>query len=188
MKFEQLIGLESWLITSKVHHDDRGHFLEWFKFSEIKRITDVEFCPVQANRSRSKSGAVRGIHFDSSMEGQRKLVSVTRGRIMDYLVDLSPESETFGMWESIELSSDDGKQILIGPKIGHAFQSLEDDTEIVYLLSKEYSSVHEKTIDPLDSNISLKFKLQPSFLSERDRNAPAFLKYFGIEAKNEYKI
>jgi dTDP-4-dehydrorhamnose 3,5-epimerase len=163
----------AWLLKSRVFADDRGTFSEWFKSSLLTELTGESFVPVQANVSVSNAGVIRGIHYSLSPSGQAKLVTVLRGSILDVAIDTRVGSPTFGKYESAELRAGDGQTIFLRSDMAHAFQALEDDTVVSYLVSSEYSPTDEKEISPLCSTLNIQWsdKLQ-IVLSEKDRVAP----------------
>jgi dTDP-4-dehydrorhamnose 3,5-epimerase len=127
------------LIKTRRFSDDRGWFCESFVDRRWREYgVDCEF--VQDNHSYSASaGTIRGIHFQSPPHAQAKLVRCTRGRIMDYAVDLRAESPTYGKHIAAELSADNGDQLFIPIGFGHAFITLEPDCEIIYKVSDYFA-------------------------------------------------
>jgi dTDP-4-dehydrorhamnose 3,5-epimerase len=163
----------AWLLQSRVFADDRGTFSEWFKSSLLTELTGELFEPVQANVSVSNAGVIRGIHYSLAPRGQAKLVTVLRGSIMDVAIDARVGSATFGKYESAELHAGDGQAMFLRHDMAHAFQALEDNTVVSYLVSSEYSPTDEKEISPMCSTLNIQWskKLQV-VLSEKDRAAP----------------
>jgi len=164
-----------WLIESDVHLDARGGFQEWFKASQVLEITGANFIPAQANFSISKKDVLRGIHFSLNESGQSKLVFCAAGKILDYIVDLDTSSASFGKWANFELSPEKGRMLLISPKTGHGFLSLEDNTVVTYLLSSEYSQKDEFELSFLDESLGIDLPGSGHILSEKDRTAPGIL-------------
>jgi dTDP-4-dehydrorhamnose 3,5-epimerase len=163
----------AWLLQSRVFADDRGTFSEWFKSSLLTELTGESFEPVQANVSVSNAGVIRGIHYSVAPRGQAKLVTVLRGSILDVAIDARVGSPTFGKYESAELRAGDGQTMFLRSDMAHAFQALEDNTVVSYLVSSEYSPTDEKEISPMcpDLNIEWTKNLQ-IILSDKDRAAP----------------
>jgi len=177
------LGIEgAWLLESPVHPDDRGVFREWFKLDGLKDNGLPIFKVKQANTSISAVGVIRGIHFSNVQNGQAKIVTCTFGSVLDVIVDLRPESHSFGSHIQIRLSALEGKSIYISKGLGHAFQSLEDNSTISYLLDKEYNPEEEFGITPLDSNLNISWNKSGLTISKKDTDAPTMEAFF--EARN----
>jgi dTDP-4-dehydrorhamnose 3,5-epimerase len=177
MKFTPL-GIEGlWLAESQVWKDERGSFQEWFKSEEVFEATGIKFSVEQANISSSKKNVIRGIHYSLAPGRQAKWVTCSNGRIMDVVVDIRPNSPTFKKTEYVNLQAGDGKSILIGPGLGHAFISLEDNTNVSYLLSSPYSPEFEYGIHPMDPELKIDWNLgadldKSAVISAKDLDAP----------------
>jgi dTDP-4-dehydrorhamnose 3,5-epimerase len=171
----------AYVFTPVRHQDSRGHFQESFKLSSLKTELGLDFEVKQVNQSSSAKGSIRGIHFADNPPGQAKYVSCLKGSIWDVVVDLRTESPTFGKWEGVELSAENGKAVLISEGLGHAFLSLEEDSVVSYLCSEEYNPLAEHQINPLDTDLSIdfsgfgaRFGITEFLISEQDRKAPGF--------------
>ena len=163
----------AWLLQSRIFADDRGTFSEWFKSSLLTELTGETFEPVQANVSISNAGVIRGIHYSLAPRGQAKLVTVLRGSIMDVAIDARVGSPTFGQYASVELHAGDGQTMFLRSDMAHAFQALEDNTVVSYLVSSEYSPTDEREISPMCSTLNIQWaKNLQVVLSEKDRIAP----------------
>jgi dTDP-4-dehydrorhamnose 3,5-epimerase len=163
----------AWLLQSRVFADDRGTFSEWFKSSLLTELTGESFEPVQANVSVSNAGVIRGIHYSLAPRGQAKLVTVLRGSIMDVAIDARVGSPTFGKYESAELRAGDGQTMFLRSDLAHAFQALEDNTVVSYLVSSEYSPTDEKEISPMCPALNIQWsKKLLAIFSEKDQSAP----------------
>ena len=92
------------------------------------------------------------------------------------IVDIRPESKTFGQWIDVELKGDSGKAVLIGEGLGHGFLALEDNTAVAYLVSTPFSPTDEFEINPLDGKIGIEWRMDRNSLkiSEKDKIAPTF--------------
>lgn len=127
------------ILTPARFGDARGFFSEsWSR----KRLADagigIDF--VQDNHSVSaKAGTVRGLHFQSPPHAQAKLVRCGRGVLFDVAVDIRRGSPTYGQWVGVELSAENGRQLLIPAGFLHGFATRTDDTEIVYKCSDYYA-------------------------------------------------
>ena len=174
MKITPLSIAGAYLASSPVFKDDRGFFREWFKSADIEGLSDLKFEVAQANISQSSKGTIRGIHYSTAIGGQAKWVTCVAGAINDFVVDIRPDSETYGAWVEIELTAENGNAVFIGGNLGHAFVSLEDGSAVSYLVSSEYSPDNEFEINPLDPKIAINWKLDLADMkiSEKDKNAP----------------
>ena len=159
------------LITSDVFNDERGWFYELYKETEMKNLgLDLRF--KQINRSLSKKiGTIRGLHLQEEPFAQGKLVSCIRGSIFDVAVDIRPESETFGSWVSFQLEGADGSSVWVPEGFAHGFQTLSENTEVLYLTTKEYAPDYESSIAWDDSDIGIEWPIESPILSEKDKLA-----------------
>jgi len=175
MELTQL-GIEGvWLAESPVWSDDRGFFREWFKSIDIKNATGRDFGIEQANISHSSRGTLRGIHYSIAPRGQAKWITCVSGSIKDVIVDIRSDSQTFGNWIEIELTSGSGQAVFISEGLGHGFLSLEDNTVVAYLVSTPFSPTDELEINPLDEKIGINWGMDLSDLkiSDKDKSAPS---------------
>jgi dTDP-4-dehydrorhamnose 3,5-epimerase len=169
------LGIDGvWLAESPIWSDDRGFFREWFKSADIKEATGREFGIEQANISLSSVGTLRGIHYSIAPLGQAKWITCVAGSIKDVIVDIRPESKSFGKWIEVELLGSSGKAVFISEGLGHGFVALEDNTAVAYLVSTPFSPTDEFEINPLDEKIGIKWGMDLSELkiSEKDKKAP----------------
>ena len=169
------LGIEgAWLAESPVWSDDRGFFREWFKSTDVKTATGRDFEIEQANISVSSAGTLRGIHYSIAPRGQAKWITCVSGSIKDVIVDIRPDSQTFGNWIEVLLTGDSGQAVFISEGLGHAFVALEENTAVAYLVSTPFSLNDEFEINPLDQEIGINWGMDLSVLkiSEKDKNAP----------------
>jgi dTDP-4-dehydrorhamnose 3,5-epimerase len=168
------LGIQgAWLITPQRHGDDRGWFQEWFKHSELLEKTGYDFVPLQANISHSAKGTIRGVHYSTAQIGQAKLVTVLHGEIDDYVVDVRPSSPTFGKWERVRLSADNGHSVLLSAHLGHAFHALTPDTTVNYLVTAEYNPTAEHGITPMCPHLAIDWANTGEYLlAPKDEQAP----------------
>ncbi len=176
------LGIEGvWLAESPIWSDDRGFFREWFKSADIKQATGRDFIIEQANISLSSRGTLRGIHYSIAPRGQAKWITCVAGSIKDVIVDIRPESQTFGKWIEVELLGSSGKAVFISEGLGHGFVALENNTAVAYLVSTPFSPTDEFEINPLDEKIGINWGMDLSELkiSDKDRNAPTLAERLG---------
>jgi dTDP-4-dehydrorhamnose 3,5-epimerase len=120
------------ILTPKRFGDARGFFSESYSAQNFAK-NGLNFTFVQDNHSLSSQvGTVRGLHFQAPPHAQTKLVRCGRGRLFDVAVDIHKGSPTYGQWTGVELSFENGKQLLVPQGFLHGFSTLEPDTEIIY--------------------------------------------------------
>ena len=174
MPFQEMKIKGAWIHTPIRHNDERGHFEEQFKISQIESELGRTFIVKQVNQSVSNKGVIRGIHYTDSPEGQAKFVSCPKGAIWDVVVDLRKDSPTYGQWDSVELSAQNGLSVFISEGLGHAFLSLEDGSVANYLCTSEYAPDEDRTINPLSAKLAIDFEssgIKEFLLSQKDSGA-----------------
>ncbi len=159
------------LITPKVFEDDRGFFFESYS-ERVFAENGISVRFVQDNRSRSLKGVLRGIHFQRPPHAQDKLVSVTRGEVLDVAVDLREGSPTYKKHISARLS-ELNKQMLFIPKgFGHAFLTLSDIADFEYKVSDFYDPETDGGIRWDDPDINVDWGITDPLLSQKDAELP----------------
>ena len=161
-----------YIIEPRIFGDSRGYFMESYKQQTLEgHNIKIDF--VQDNHSLTTTkGTLRGIHFQSYPEAQTKLVSCTRGAVLDVAVDLRSDSRTFKQYVAVELSADNHQQLFIPKGFGHAFLTLTDDVEFQYKVDEYYSQEHDRSIRFDDPELAIDWGITDPILSDKDRNAP----------------
>ncbi len=174
MQIRELTIPDAYEITPILRQDDRGLFLEWYRFDLLAEVIGHPIVLRQANTSVSKRGVVRGIHFADVPLGQAKYVTVTHGAVIDYIIDIRVGSPTFGQWDSVRLDDVDRKAVYLSEGLGHAFVALTDGATVSYLVTDTYNPTGEHAINPLDADIALAFPTEAGepLLSPKDTEAP----------------
>lgn len=153
--------------------DDRGWFSEtWNRAALEKAGIDLDF--VQDNHSRSaESGTLRGLHYQSPPYSQDKLVRCSRGAIFDVAVDIRKGSPSYGQWFGVELTAENGKQLLVPKGFLHGFVTRAPDTEVQYKVTDFYAPGCDGAVrwDSLGIDWGLG---APPLLSAKDAAAPLF--------------
>lgn len=166
-------GLEGLLlITPQRFGDDRGFFAETYsaaRFAERGITTGF----VQDNHSLSaEAGTIRGLHFQAPPHAQAKLVRCGRGRLYDVAVDIRRGSPTFGKWFGVELTFENGRQLLVPEGFAHGFVTREAETEIIYKCSDFYAPETEGAVRWDDPDIAIEWGLEAApILSSKDAGA-----------------
>lgn len=164
---------DSFVVTPKVHSDDRGDFWEWYRFDQLAKAVGHPLSLRQANASVSKKGVFRGIHFAELHPGQAKYVSCPFGEVLDIVVDIRVGSPTFGKVETVVLSDKNRRAVYLSEGLGHGFIALSDNAIVNYLVSNVYDPKREHGINPLDPDLGLTIleNVEVS-LSPKDLDAP----------------
>lgn len=162
------------IIQPRVFRDDRGWFSETYSAQRLhgEGISDVF---VQDNHSKSvATGTVRGIHFQAPPHAQAKLVRCVRGSILDFAIDLRRGSPSFGRSVSVLLSEQNATQLYVPIGFGHAFVTLEPDTEVIYKVNDVYAPECEGGVIWNDPTLGIDWPLPASgaLLSAKDRLLP----------------
>jgi dTDP-4-dehydrorhamnose 3,5-epimerase len=165
---------DSYEITPVQRADDRGLFLEWYRFDRLEETIGHPLSLRQGNLSVSRKGVVRGIHFADVPVGQAKYVTAPHGAVLDYVIDIRVGSPTFGQWDSVLLDDVDRKAVYLAEGLGHAFVALTEGATVSYLVSDVYNPTAEHGINPLDEQIALVFPPEAgeALLSPKDVEAP----------------
>lgn len=161
-------------LTPQLWSDDRGVFMEWYRYDVLMEQFGVGIGLRQANTSVSRRGVLRGVHYADVPPGQAKHVTATRGAALDIIVDIRVGSPTFGQWDAVLLDTVDRRAVYLAEGLGHAFLALEDDTTVSYLVSHTFDPVREHGISPLDPALGLELPIGADELivSEKDLAAP----------------
>jgi len=161
------------IITPKRFGDLRGFFSECYSARALaEHGIDIGF--VQDNHSLSETvGTVRGLHFQAPPHAQDKLVRCGKGALFDVAVDIRRGSPTYGQWFGVELSFENGRQLLVPAGFAHGFVTRAPDTEIVYKCSDYYAHETEGAIRWDDPEIGIDWGEVPEpVLSDKDAVAP----------------
>jgi len=173
MIFEET-GIDGLLICKpQVHKDDRGYFLESYNHSVFNK-NNLNYTFLQDNEARSSYGVVRGLHMQTGIYSQAKLIRAIKGAIYDVALDLRPDSATFGQWFGIELNEENHFQLLIPRGFAHGYSSLQDETIIVYKCDNVYNKASEAGVrlDDPELNIDWKIPVDLRIISSKDRELP----------------
>lgn len=163
-------------IQLDVYSDDRGFFLERFSDRAFRDAgLPTAFC--QDNHSRSKPGVVRGLHYQTE-PAQGKLVGVIRGRIWDVVIDIRPDSPTYGSHVATELTGDGGRLLWIPPGMAHGFCVLGDEpADVLYKVDRPYNRATEGGILWCDPELGIEWPVSHPTVSDRDRLLQTFAQY-----------
>lgn len=172
MRFTETEIASVWVIDPTPREDDRGRFFRAWCSQEFAEH-GINFLPVQANMGFSiRRGTVRGMHFQVEPALEAKLVRCTRGAMFDVVLDLRPDSPTYGKWYGAELSAENGRMLYLPERCAHGYQTLEDRTEMYYMASQFYTPGAARGARFDDPAFSIHWPLAVTVVSEQDRNWP----------------
>ena len=153
--------------------DDRGFFSETWNEAAFDEA-GIRAAFVQDNHARSRlRGTLRGLHYQVPPMSQGKLVRVVRGGIFAVAVDIRRSSAAFGRWESLEVSEKAWNQMFVPRGFAFGYVTLEDDTDVIYKVTQQYSPAHERAVRFDDPAIGIAWPIATGLtISDRDRGAP----------------
>ena len=161
-------------IKSNPFSDHRGQFINLYReYEDTFMKSWGERKIVQMNLSiTNKVGSIRGIHYQRHPSKEAKLVRCLRGKIWDVAVDMRKDSSQFGKWFAAELSPNKANALLIPEGFGHAFQILEENSEVLYFCSDKWIPDLEEGVRWNDPTLNIKWPLDLGDISEKDSNLP----------------
>ncbi len=160
------------VINKKPLTDHRGEFTRMYCQDEFSSM-ELNKPIVQINKSKTiKPGVIRGMHFQLGIHAEDKIVKCIAGKVFDVAVDIRPESKTYLSWFGIELSAEDNNTLLIPAGFAHGFQSLEENSEIIYFVTNKYNNLAEAGIHPFDPLVNIKWPLECTDMSDKDAKIP----------------
>ena len=173
MKINKTFIEDLLIIQPQLFKDDRGFFYESYNKNNLDKVINVVF--VQDNESKSNKGVVRGLHFQLPPFEQAKLVRCVSGKIFDVAVDLRKNSKTYGKSFSIELSSENNKQLFVPKGFAHGFQVLSKTAIVNYKVDNFYNPEFDSGIIWNDKDLSIDWNLDiKPILSVKDLKLKAF--------------
>ena len=161
------------IIEPQLFEDDRGFFYESYNKNNLDKVVNVVF--IQDNESKSNKGVVRGLHFQVPPFEQTKLVRCVSGKILDVVVDLRTNSKTYGKSFSIELSSENNKQLFVPKGFAHGFQVLSEIAIVSYKVDNYYNPDSDSGLIWNDKDLSIDWNLDlKPILSKKDLKLISF--------------
>jgi dTDP-4-dehydrorhamnose 3,5-epimerase len=158
----------AFVLDLQPHEDNRGFFARTFcqrEFTEHGLKPVIAQANVAFNR---KKGTLRGMHFQYPPAAETKLVRVTRGAVLDTIVDLRPESPTYLQHVSVELSADNHRSLYVPERFAHGYQALQDGTETSYDVGEFYTPGAEGGLRHDDPRLRLTWPLPVTAISAKD--------------------
>ena len=168
MQFKRTSLADAMVIDMQRNEDSRGFFARTFcarEFADHGLVTEF----VQGNHSYNRAkGTVRGMHFQTAPHGEVKLVRCVAGAVLDIIIDLRAASPTYLKWEGFELSAENGRTLYVPVGFAHGFQTLADETHVLYSVSHPYTPGAEGGVRHDDPVFGITWPLPISVVSEKD--------------------
>jgi len=164
----------AYIIELEKKGDERGFFARFFCEKEFKDANLI-YQFVQINNSLSaEKGTLRGMHYQMFPHAETKIVRCIKGALYDVILDLRPDSSTFGKSFGAKITADNRKMMYVPEGFAHGFLTLEDNTEALYLVSAFYAPEAERGVRWDDPKLSIYWPELPKVISEKDKNHPLF--------------
>ena len=174
MKFTETPLRGAYVIELEPRNDDRGFFARAFCQNELA-AHGLENTITQANMSYNfKRGTLRGMHYQMAPHAEVKLVRCIAGAIWDAIIDLRPESPTFSRRWGTELSAENRKMLYVPEGFAHGYQSLTDDSEVLYLVTEFYTPNSERGLRWNDPAFAIEWPIPAPILSPKDAVHPDY--------------
>ena len=157
MKINKTFIKDLLILEPELFKDERGFFYESYNKNNLDKITNIVF--VQDNESKSNKGVIRGLHFQKPPFEQTKLVRCVSGSILDVAVDLRKNSKTYGKSFSVELSSENNKQLFVPKGFAHGFQVISDEAIVNYKVDNFYNPKSDSGIIWNDRDLLIDWNL-----------------------------
>jgi dTDP-4-dehydrorhamnose 3,5-epimerase len=175
MKFIETGFAQLLLFEPKVFGDSRGYFFESYNEKTFAE-NGIKIKFIQDNQSKSSYGVIRGLHFQKSPHAQTKLVRVLSGRILDVVVDLRKNADTYGKCYAVELSAENKRQLLVPKGFAHGFSVLSETAEVLYKCDAFYNKESEGGLLYSDPELKIDWKIpaDKAIVSDKDLQQPLF--------------
>ena len=170
------------LIKTRIFKDDRGFFLETYKYSDFADA-GIDEVFMQDNHSKSFRNVLRGLHYQKDPFAQGKLVRCSAGAVFDVAVDIRKGSPFYSRWVAVELNEENNFILYLPPGFAHGFFVLTETAEVTYRCTKEYSPEHDRGIAWNDPEIAINWPVDRPILSGKDSQHPPLR-----EADNNFTI
>ena len=173
MKINKTFIEDLLIIEPQLFKDDRGFFYESYNKNNLDKVVNVNF--VQDNESKSNKGVIRGLHFQKPPYAQTKLIRCISGCILDVVVDLRKNSKSYGKSFSVQLSSENKKQLLVPKGFAHGFQVLSETAIVNYKVDNFFNSKSDSGIIWNDKDLLIDWRLDlKPILSYKDLKLKSF--------------
>ncbi len=174
LKFTETKLKGCFILEPKIIKDERGYFMESFNEKTFSEGVGQKVTFIQDNQSFSSKGVLRGLHYQTGEHAQAKLVRVLQGEVLDVVVDLRPNSPTFGQYESVVLTAQNQTQFFIPRGFAHGFLVLSETATFFYKCDNFYNKESEGGLIYNDKSINIdwNFPNEQLIISEKDQILP----------------
>lgn len=160
------------VVRPERHHDERGHFARTWDGAALEAagiVSTVAECSTSFNRER---GTLRGMHLQDAPHQEAKLVRCTRGAVWDVCLDLRPDSPTCHQWHGETLSAENGVALFVPEGCAHGFLTLEDESEVFYMISAPYAPESGRGVRYNDPAFGIEWPAEVRVIHPRDAAYP----------------
>jgi dTDP-4-dehydrorhamnose 3,5-epimerase len=174
VRFTELKLRGAFLIDVEPHEDSRGFFARTFCVREFELAgleSNVAQCSLSFN---ARKGTLRGMHYQVAPFEESKIIRCVRGSLYDVIIDLRPESATYKQYAGVVLSADNRRSLYVPKRFAHGFQTLQDDTEVLYQISEYYDPEHQRNIRWNDPAFGIEWPKGERIISQSDAQHPDF--------------
>jgi dTDP-4-dehydrorhamnose 3,5-epimerase len=159
-----------WLVDLELAVDDRGRFARCWCHEEFAR-RGFDLSMVQASLAQTRCrGTLRGLHYQAAPHAEDKFVRCIRGSAWFVALDLRRDSPTHRRWISAELSAENGRALFVPKGCANGYQTLVDDTEVLYMMSEPYHPASAAGVRYNDPAFGIRWPVEVVAMSDRDRN------------------
>jgi dTDP-4-dehydrorhamnose 3,5-epimerase len=177
MYFQQTDVEMAFLIDLERRSDSRGFFARmWCRQEFAAHGLCARLAQINLSGNLRK-GTLRGMHFQRQPHGEVKVVSCTRGAIYDVVLDLRSDSPTYMRWAAVHLTAENHSMLYVPEGCAHGFQTLTDDSEVLYLMSEFHSPAHAMGVRFDDPSFDIKWPLRVESISETDLEWPDYQRH-----------
>jgi dTDP-4-dehydrorhamnose 3,5-epimerase len=174
MRFKDTSLSGAYVIDPEPMGDDRGLFVRvWCAREFADHHLSSNLAQVNLSYTRCK-GTLRGMHYQEAPYEEVKVVRCVRGCLHDVIIDLRKDSPTYRMTFAVELTAANGKSLYVPAGVAHGFQTLDDDTEVLYLVSAFHTPGAERGVRHDDPAFSIAWPLAVRSISDKDAGWPDF--------------
>ena len=174
MRFIETKLQGAYIIELERMEDERGYFARAWCQKEFQKY-DLKTKIAQCNYSfNHKKGTLRGMHYQVKPYEEVKMVRCIQGKILDVIIDLRKNSDTYKEWIGVELSQNNNRMLYVPEGFAHGYQTLEDNAGVFYQVTEFYQPGSEKGIRWNDSIFNIHWPLEVAVISQKDKNHPNY--------------